>query len=94
MWLLTPNAGCGLLDTCCCVLDAGSGTSAAALAVLHPRKLAVYSVSGEGGVGVSAAFFKLNKVYDHNLGVAGLHFTAFNMTYGPFGNVSGTTAAA
>jgi hypothetical protein len=52
----------------------------------------VYSVTGEGGVGVSAAFFKLTKVYDHSLGVAGLHFTAFNMTHGPFGNVSGVSA--
>lgn len=65
------------------------GTSANGLAVLHPRKLVVYSVSGEGGVGAAASFFKLTRVYEHSLGVAGLHFTAFNMTSGPFGNASG-----
>ncbi len=67
----------------------GRGTSANGLAVLHPRKLVVYSVSGEGGVGAAASFFKLTRVYEHSLGVAGLHFTAFNMTSGPFGNASG-----
>jgi hypothetical protein len=28
-------------------------------------------------------------VYDHALGVAGMHFTAFNMCFGAFGNISG-----
>jgi PTHB1 N-terminus len=28
------------------------------------------------------------KVYDHQLGGEGAHFTAYNMTHGPFGGVN------
>ena len=73
--------GCG---RCGC-----SGSSAQALAVLHPRKLTVYSFSAEGGVGMSAAYYKMTKAYEHNLGVGGLHFTSYNMCYGGFGGVHG-----
>lgn len=52
-----------------------------ALAVLHPRRLAVYSISsGPSGV------HSLEMLYQHNLGVGGEHFTAYNMCSGPFGH--------
>lgn len=60
-----------------------------AIAVLHPRKLGVYTVEAMGGKGAKASYFDLVKAYEHVLGVeAGGHFTAYNMTYGGFGGVS------
>lgn len=53
-----------------------------ALAVLHPRSVTVYQVNSEETDG---SYYKLIKLYSHRLGVAGLHFTAFNMCHGPFG---------
>ncbi|KAM3873067.1 protein PTHB1 [Diretmus argenteus] len=54
------------------------------LAVLHPRKLSVYSVSGTAGNVEHGAQYQLKLVYEHNL-----QRTACNMTYGPFGGVTG-----
>uniref|UniRef100_A0A3P8Y0B2 Bardet-Biedl syndrome 9 n=1 Tax=Esox lucius TaxID=8010 RepID=A0A3P8Y0B2_ESOLU len=50
------------------------------LAVLHPRKLSVYSVSGTAGNVEHGAQYQLKLIYEHNL-----QRTAFNMTYGTFG---------
>lgn len=54
------------------------------LAVLHPRKLCVYSVSGTAGNVEHGDQYQLKLVYEHNL-----QRTACNMTYGPFGGVTG-----
>ncbi|KAJ3598403.1 hypothetical protein NHX12_001913 [Muraenolepis orangiensis] len=54
------------------------------LAVLHPRKLSVYSVSGTAGNVEHGAQYQLKLVYEHNL-----QRTACNMTSGPFGGVTG-----
>lgn len=60
-----------------------------AIAVLHPRKLGVYTVEAVGGVGAKASYFDLIKAYEHGLGVeGGGHFTSCNMTHGGFGGVS------
>ena len=58
-----------------------SGRPVVALAVLHPRSLTVYQVMSES----EGSYYKLVKQYSHKLGVEGLHFTACNMCYGPFG---------
>jgi hypothetical protein len=57
-----------------------------------PRKLAVYSVSGEPGVRVQddqeeqsgISNYALAKIYDHDL-----TRIAYNFTYGPFGGAYG-----
>ncbi|KAM8826264.1 protein PTHB1 isoform 1-T2 [Synchiropus picturatus] len=54
------------------------------LAVLHPRKLSVYSVSGTSGNVDHGDQYQLKLVYEHNL-----QRTACNMTFGPFGGVTG-----
>ncbi|XP_036395450.1 protein PTHB1 [Megalops cyprinoides] len=54
------------------------------LAVLHPRKLSVYSVTGTAGNVEHGVQYQLRLVYEHNL-----QRTACNMTYGPFGGVTG-----
>ncbi|XP_047455587.1 protein PTHB1 isoform X2 [Mugil cephalus] len=54
------------------------------LAVLHPRKLSVYSVSGTAGNVEHGNQYQLKLVYEHNL-----QRTACNMTYGTFGGVTG-----
>lgn len=53
------------------------------LAVLHPRKLSVYIVSGTAGNVEHGDQYQLRLVYEHNL-----QHTACNMTYGPFGGVT------
>uniref|UniRef100_A0A3B3U5I3 Bardet-Biedl syndrome 9 n=1 Tax=Poecilia latipinna TaxID=48699 RepID=A0A3B3U5I3_9TELE len=52
------------------------------LAVLHPRKLSVYSVTSSGNV-EHGDQYQLKLVYEHNL-----QRTACNMTYGTFGGVT------
>ena len=42
-----------------------------------------------GGVGKDASYYSVVKAYEHELGDGGEHFTAFNMTFGAFGNVQG-----
>ena len=59
------------------------------MAILHPRKVAVYSLQAIGGVGSAASYYELHKKYEHKLGVDGAHFTAFNMCFGPFGGAHG-----
>ncbi|XP_051999864.1 protein PTHB1 isoform X2 [Xyrauchen texanus] len=54
------------------------------LAVLHPRKLSVYAVSGTAGNIEHGDQYQMRLVYEHNL-----QRTACNMTYGPFGGVTG-----
>ncbi|XP_019719361.1 protein PTHB1 isoform X2 [Hippocampus comes] len=54
------------------------------LAVLHPRKLSVYSVLGTAGNVEHGDQYQIKLVYEHNL-----QRTACNMTYGTFGGVTG-----
>ncbi|XP_064199426.1 protein PTHB1 isoform X1 [Anguilla rostrata] len=54
------------------------------LAVLHPRKLSVYAITGTAGNVEHGFQCQLRLVYEHNL-----QRTACNMTYGPFGGVTG-----
>ena len=49
------------------------------LAVLHPRKVVVFSATS-----VEGNYLQLTKMYEH-----GLEHTGANMTYGPFGGASG-----
>lgn len=59
------------------------------VAVLHPRKVVVYEVIPQGGQNGRINFYNLEKLYEHNLGPDGKHFTAFNMAHGPFGGQEG-----
>ncbi|XP_033629589.1 protein PTHB1-like isoform X2 [Asterias rubens] len=54
------------------------------LAVLHPRKLTVYSISGTTGVVEHGSQYHLKIIYEHNL-----QRTAFSLVVGPFGGVKG-----
>jgi hypothetical protein len=49
------------------------------LAILHPRKLSVYTLQAVGN-----SYLQLSKLYEH-----ALEHTAANLTCGPFGGVSG-----
>jgi Bardet-Biedl syndrome 9 protein len=60
----------------CC--PACRGTSLC-LAVLHPRKLSVYTLQAVG-----SSYLQLSKLYEH-----ALEHTAANLAYGPFGGVTG-----
>jgi Bardet-Biedl syndrome 9 protein len=60
-----------------------------ALAVLHPRSLVVYEVLPQAVKDDRVSYYSLRKLYLHDLGLDGKHFTAFNMSYGPFGGVRG-----
>ncbi len=57
------------------------------LAVLHPRKLVIYELIYNGIN--KDGYHVLRKEYVNDLGIDGQHFTAFNMTSGPFGGVVG-----
>ncbi|XP_060051796.1 protein PTHB1 isoform X2 [Erinaceus europaeus] len=59
-----------------------SGTEMLHLAVLHPRKLCVYSVSGTLGNVEHGNQYHIKLMYEHNL-----QRTACTMTHGPFGGV-------
>ena len=65
-----------------------AGSNELALAVLHPRRLAVYRVGAMGGQGSAASYYSMVKAYEHQLGDNGNHFTSFNFCYGPFGSPS------
>uniref|UniRef100_A0A8C2XA32 Bardet-Biedl syndrome 9 n=1 Tax=Cyclopterus lumpus TaxID=8103 RepID=A0A8C2XA32_CYCLU len=54
------------------------------LAVLHPRKCSIFSVSGTAGNVEHGDQYQLKLVYEHNL-----KRTVCNMTYGAFGGVTG-----
>lgn len=60
-----------------------------ALAVLHPRSLVVYELVATMSASGRVNYYTLTKLYEHRLGEEGKHFTAFNMTSGPFGSISG-----
>ncbi|XP_031808804.1 protein PTHB1 isoform X2 [Sarcophilus harrisii] len=61
-----------------------SGTELLHLAVLHSRKLCVYSVSGTLGNVEHGNQYQVKLMYEHNL-----QRIACNMTYGSFGGVKG-----
>ncbi|XP_012890625.1 PREDICTED: protein PTHB1 isoform X4 [Dipodomys ordii] len=61
-----------------------SGTEMLHLAVLHPRKLCVYAVSGTLGNVEHGNQYQVTLMYEHHL-----QRTACSMTYGPFGGVKG-----
>ncbi|XP_075683057.1 protein PTHB1 isoform X2 [Rhinoderma darwinii] len=61
-----------------------SGTELLHLAVLHLKKLCVYSVSGTLGNVEHGNQYQIKLMYEHNL-----QRTACNMTHGPFGGVKG-----
>ncbi|XP_069469338.1 protein PTHB1 isoform X2 [Ambystoma mexicanum] len=61
-----------------------SGTELLHLAVLHPRRLCVYAVSGTLGNVEHGNQHQIKLMYEHNL-----QRTACNMTHGPFGGVKG-----
>lgn len=61
-----------------------SGTEMLHLAVLHSRKLCVYSVSGTLGNVDHGNQYQIKLMYEHHL-----QRTACNMTYGPFGGIKG-----
>ncbi|XP_064911229.1 protein PTHB1 isoform X6 [Columba livia] len=61
-----------------------SGTEGLHLAVLHCRKLCVYTVSGTLGTVEHGNQYQIKLMYEHHL-----QRTACNMTYGPFGGVKG-----
>ncbi|XP_004414605.1 PREDICTED: protein PTHB1 isoform X4 [Odobenus rosmarus divergens] len=61
-----------------------SGTEMLHLAVLHSRKLCVYSISGTLGNVEHGNQYQIKLMYEHNL-----QRTACNMTYGSFGGVKG-----
>jgi Bardet-Biedl syndrome 9 protein len=75
MPILQVSAGCFI-----------AGSDELALAVLHPRRLAVYRVGAMGGQGSAASYYSMVKAYEHMLGEDGKHFTSFNFCYGPFGS--------
>ena len=54
------------------------------LAVLHPRKLCVYSVESKS-LDAESSVHELVPQYAHRLGIDGEHFTASTMCLGPFG---------
>ncbi|XP_068751344.1 protein PTHB1-like isoform X1 [Montipora capricornis] len=59
-----------------------SGVDQLHLAILHPRKLAVYNVAVISGAVEHGNHYTLTMVYEHIL-----ERSAYNMTYGPFGGV-------
>jgi len=61
------------------------GTKRLGLAVLHPRRIAVYSVTAmRGQSGGDITHFELSKSYEHKLARG-----AYNFCYGAFGGVAG-----
>ncbi|XP_064598108.1 protein PTHB1-like [Liolophura sinensis] len=61
-----------------------SGTEKLHLAILHPRKLSVYSVSAVSGAVQHGSQYQFVLVYEHNL-----QRTAYSFCFGPFGGVKG-----
>ena len=58
------------------------------MAVLHPSKLAVYSLKAVGGVGSAAKYYEFKLQYEHSL-----QRTSHSMVFGPFGATIGTAMA-
>ncbi|XP_078253729.1 protein PTHB1 isoform X1 [Rhinoraja longicauda] len=61
-----------------------SGTELLHMAILHPRKLSVFAVSGTMGTVEHGNQYQLKLIYEHNL-----QRTACNLTFGAFGGVKG-----
>lgn len=61
-----------------------SGSENLVLAVLHPRKLSVYSISAIAGTVDHGSQYKCEGLYEHNL-----QRTAYKFCYGSFGGVRG-----
>ncbi|KAL4217063.1 Protein PTHB1 [Mactra antiquata] len=61
-----------------------SGSDKLHLAVLHPRKLAVYNVAEMSGAVEHGTQYQMTLAYEHKL-----QRTAYNFCYGPFGQVKG-----
>eukprot|EP00794_Sanderia_malayensis_P017473 gene17473-19220_t len=59
-----------------------SGTESIHLALLHPRKLSIYSVTSISGSVEHGSYYTIKMAYEHIL-----ERTAHSMTYGPFGAV-------
>ena len=66
-------------------------SSGLGIAVLHPRKLVIYELIAKfnSNEKTKAQYHSLEKIYEHDLGLGGKHFTAYNMTSGYFGGVQG-----
>ncbi|ESO84549.1 hypothetical protein LOTGIDRAFT_222053 [Lottia gigantea] len=64
--------------------QARSVTESNQLAVLHPRKLAVYSIKAISGTVEHGQQYQIQLLYEHNL-----QRTTYNFCYGPFGGVKG-----
>jgi Bardet-Biedl syndrome 9 protein len=64
-------------------------TDALGLAVLHPRRLVVYELLVNQGRDGRVNYYSLQKLYEHNLGIEGKHFTAYNMISGTLGGAKG-----
>lgn len=58
------------------------GSELLGVAVLHPRTLVVYEIVPQGLKDGRVSFYSMKKAYQHQLGVDGQHFTAYNMTSG------------
>ena len=54
------------------------------IAILHPRRLSVYTLNSIAGAVAHGAQYKLQHIYSHNL-----QRTSYNMCHGPFGQVHG-----
>ncbi|KAK7112873.1 protein PTHB1-like isoform X2 [Littorina saxatilis] len=61
-----------------------SGSENLVLAILHPRKLSVYSISAIAGSVAHGSQYKCEGLYEHNL-----QRTVHKFCYGPFGGVKG-----
>ncbi|KAK7506674.1 hypothetical protein BaRGS_00002149 [Batillaria attramentaria] len=61
-----------------------SGSENLVLAILHPRKLSVYSISAIAGTVAHGSQYKCEGLYEHTL-----QRTAYKFCYGPFGGVKG-----
>ncbi|XP_052813611.1 protein PTHB1-like [Mya arenaria] len=61
-----------------------SGSDKLHLAILHPRKLAVYNVAAMTGAVEHGIQYQMTLAYEHKL-----QRTAFNFCFGPFGQVKG-----
>ncbi|KAL8618805.1 hypothetical protein ACOMHN_000233 [Nucella lapillus] len=61
-----------------------SGSENLVLAILHPRKLSVYSISAIAGTVAHGSQYKCEGLYEHIL-----QRTAYKFCYGPFGGVKG-----
>ncbi|CAG2113419.1 unnamed protein product [Medioppia subpectinata] len=61
-----------------------SATTNIQLAVLHPKKLSIYSISSTAGVTEHGSAYNILLIYEHLL-----QRSAFTMTLGPFGHIRG-----